>query len=35
MWKKESLGKLKGEIGDIERLLKALINSLESKHLDP
>ena len=32
---KESLGKLKGEIGDIERMLKALINSLESKHLDP
>ena len=32
---KESLGKLKGEIGDIERMLKALIKSLESKHLDP
>ena len=31
----ESLGKLKGEIGDIERMLKALIKSLESKHLDP
>ena len=32
---KESLVKLKGEIGDIERMLKALIKSLESKHLDP
>jgi hypothetical protein len=32
---KESLGKLRGEIGDIERMLKALIKSLESKHLDP
>ena len=31
----ESLGKLKGEIGEIERMLKALIKSLESKHLDP
>jgi len=31
----ESLGKLKGEIGDIERMLKALIKSLESKHLNP
>jgi four helix bundle protein len=32
---KESLGKLKGEIGDIERMLKALIKSLENKHLNP
>jgi len=32
---KEELGELKGEIGDIERMLKALIKSLESKHLDP
>ena len=32
---KESLGKLKGEIGDIERILKALIKFLESKHLNP
>jgi four helix bundle protein len=32
---KESLGKLKEEIGDIEKMLKALIKSLESKHLDP
>jgi len=31
----ESLGKLKGEIGEIERMLKALIKSLESKHSDP
>ena len=31
---KESLGKLKGEIGDIERMLKALIKSLESKQLN-
>ena len=32
---KEILGKLKGERGDIEKMLKALIKSLESKHLDP
>ena len=32
---KESLGKLRGEIGDIERMLKALIKFLESKHLNP
>ena len=32
---KESLGSLRGEIGDIERMLKALIKSLENKHLDP
>ena len=32
---KESLVKLKEEIGDIERMLKALIKSLENKHLDP
>ena len=32
---KERLGELKGEIGDVERMLKALIKSLESKHLDP
>jgi len=32
---KERLGGLKGEIGDVERMLKALIKSLESKHLDP
>ncbi len=32
---KERLDKLRGEIGDVERMLKALIKSLESKHLDP
>ena len=32
---KERLGELRGEIGDVERMLKALIKSLESKHLDP
>jgi len=33
--KKETLQELRGEIGDVERMLKALIKSLESKHLDP
>ena len=32
---KERHEKLKGEIGDVERMLKVLIKSLESKHLDP
>jgi four helix bundle protein len=32
---KERLEKLRAEIGDIERMLKALIKSLENKHLDP
>lgn len=32
---KGRLGELRGEIGDVERMLKALIRSLESKHLDP
>ncbi len=32
---KERLDKLRGEIGDVERMLNALIKSLESKHLDP
>jgi len=32
---KERHGELRGEIGDVERMLKALIKSLESKHLDP
>jgi hypothetical protein len=32
---KERFQELKGEIGDVERMLKALIKSLESKHLDP
>ena len=26
---------IREEIGDIERMLKALIKSLENKHLDP
>ena len=32
---KKRLQDLRGEIGDIERMLKALIKSLESKHLNP
>jgi hypothetical protein len=32
---KERLQKLRAEIGDVERMLKALIKSLENKHLDP
>ena len=32
---KERHGELRGEIGDVERMLKVLIKSLESKHLDP
>jgi len=32
---KENLQELRGEIGDVERMLKALIKSLESKHLNP
>jgi four helix bundle protein len=32
---KERLEKLRAEIGDVERMLKALIKSLENKHLDP
>jgi len=32
---KERLQKLKVEIGDVERMLKALIKSLENEHLDP
>ena len=32
---KEKLQELKGKIGDIERMLKALIKTLESKHLNP
>ena len=31
---KERLDKLRGQIGDVERMLKALIKSLESKPLD-
>ena len=30
---KEKLHKLRAMIGDVERVLKALIKSLESKHL--
>ena len=32
---KESLQKLREEIGDVERMLKAMIKSLENKHLNP
>ena len=32
---KERLRELRGEIGDVERMLKVLIKSLESKHLNP
>ena len=32
---KERFGELRGEIGDVERMLKALIKSLERKHLEP
>jgi four helix bundle protein len=32
---KERIQKLRAEIGDVERMLKALIKSLENKHLDP
>lgn len=31
----ERLQKLRAEIGDVERMLKAVIKSLENKHLDP
>jgi hypothetical protein len=31
----ERLQKLRTEIGDVERMLKALIKSLENKPLDP
>jgi hypothetical protein len=32
---KERLEKLRAEIGDVGRMLKALIKSLDNKHLDP
>lgn len=32
---KKRLQELRGEIGSVERMLKALIKSLESKHLNP
>jgi hypothetical protein len=31
----KELQKLRAEIGDVERMLKALIESLENKHSDP
>ncbi len=33
--KKEKLQELKEELGDVERMLKAVIKSLENKHLNP
>jgi len=33
--RKEKLDQLKKEIGDVERMLKAMVNSLENKHLNP
>ncbi|MFO7667181.1 MAG: four helix bundle protein [Desulfobacterales bacterium] len=33
--KKESLSELLRDIGEVERMLKALIKSLENKHLNP
>jgi hypothetical protein len=32
---KERLEKLRAEMGDVARMLKALIKSLKNKHLDP
>ena len=32
---KERLQELREEIGDVERMLKAMIKSLGNKHLDP
>jgi hypothetical protein len=32
---KERLQELREEIGDVERMLKAMIKSLENKHLNP
>jgi len=32
---KERLPGIKQEIGDVERILKAMIESLENNHLDP
>jgi hypothetical protein len=31
----KELQKLRAEMGDVDRMLKALIKSLENKHLDP
>ncbi len=33
--RKEKLDQLKKEIGDVERMLKAMVKSLENKHLNP
>ena len=33
--KKEKLQELKEKLGDVERMLKAMIKSLENKHLKP
>ena len=33
--KKERLQELREELGDVERMLKAMIKSLENKHLNP
>ena len=33
--KKEKLQELREALGDVERLLKAMIKSLENKHLNP
>ena len=33
--KKEKLQELREELGDVERMLKAMIKSLENKHLKP
>ena len=32
---KESFQELREEIGDVERMLKAMIKSLKNNHLDP
>jgi len=32
---KEKLQELREELGDVERMLKAMITSLENKHLNP
>ena len=32
---KEKLQELREEFGDVERMLKAMIKSLENKHLNP
>ena len=33
--KEEKLQELRKELGGVERMLKAMINSLENKHLNP